>query len=814
MLFNITLIIFLSVIASSTASVNTEYSTMSRSSPNSKLSIFTAKPSPTIIKTVKAIIRDISGTPPPESGDWIINDTTIISDSKLIINGSIIIDYEGTLVLLNSEIYINLNDDGEHHIKIYGNLTAINSVITSLNSNKYYLVAYPHSFVKIENSRISHAGYTSIGDGLGLLFNSSTVIVKGSNISNCMYGLYLLKVNNALIENSSFSDVYYAVYMEDTNNTVIQNNTFTYARVSMITIGGASVNNTIYNNRFSGLLGTAIITYGGAANNYIENNVFVGIGISEGGTANYIQYNKFINSSTGISFVATKETVFKHNILENSSIDYINSEALVFENNTIDGKPVLYIHNASSFLISDEIYGEIILDSTIRVQIRNITITNTYRGILIEDSSYITVENCFFDNVSQPIKLRSTKNPWILENTIINTYTGIDLYDSQNALIKNNIIKNIRLEGIHLATGSDNAIVAYNKIYNADSGIRTFNSYNITIANNTIVSSTKGLSIVDTNIVYVYLNNLIDNFVHFDSDNSEGIVLHSPEELEYSYKGQTFKDYLGNYWSGYESTDSDNNGIWDEPYIADQYDNISDEYPLVSVIAFNNNQIILSSKPTIQITSPEDMYVNTTQITITWTADDPDNDIDHYELYVDETLINSNISADITSYTINISEGTHQITLIAIDEAGNSASDSKILIVDVTPPKILILSPHTGTTINSSTVIVKWNITDNLAGVDHIEIYVDDELVDAGISPDKTSYTITLASGTHKILLKAYDKAGNSNSALILIRVNTTESISQTNGGSSSGTTGYMAVGIIAAVVLVVVVIIALRKKT
>lgn len=95
---------------------------------------------PKSVWEVRVRIGSITGTPPPESGDWTISDTTIVENSTLIINGSIVVDSQGALILRDTEIYMNLEYDGQYRIDIYGNLTMLRSLITAYNaSNSYYI---------------------------------------------------------------------------------------------------------------------------------------------------------------------------------------------------------------------------------------------------------------------------------------------------------------------------------------------------------------------------------------------------------------------------------------------------------------------------------------------------------------------------------------------------------------------------------------------------------------------------------------------------------------------------------------------------
>ncbi len=111
--------------------------------------------------------------------------------------------------------------------------------------------------------------------------------------------------------------------------------------------------------------------------------------------------------------------------------------------------------------------------------------------------------------------------------------------------------------GIVLWTSSENMIANNTAKNNGNNGI----CLNFSSCNNSI-----------------YLNNFVDNFlVNADSLNSTNIW-HSPSTITYTYSGNTYTKYLGNYWGDYNGSDSDGDGIGDSSYsIGGDCDN----YPLM-----------------------------------------------------------------------------------------------------------------------------------------------------------------------------------------------------------------------------------------
>jgi len=170
--------------------------------------------------------------------------------------------------------------------------------------------------------------------------------------------------------------------------------------------------------------------------------------------------------------------------------------------------------------------------------------------------SGFSVEGANREISASGIELNSIGKCNIINNVLSNNYAGIGLVFSNNNVITNNNISN-NTEGIILVT-SDNNKIYKNNIKNNFAGLIEICSGDGCSKNNKI-----------------YLNNFKDKFnALVDVSN----LWNSPEKITYTYKGSTYTNYLGNYWSYYDGDDADEDGIGDKPYIVGS---TKDNYPLI-----------------------------------------------------------------------------------------------------------------------------------------------------------------------------------------------------------------------------------------
>ncbi|CAD7777298.1 Periplasmic copper-binding protein (NosD) [Candidatus Methanoperedenaceae archaeon GB50] len=177
--------------------------------------------------------------------------------------------------------------------------------------------------------------------------------------------------------------------------------------------------------------------------------------------------------------------------------------------------------------------------------INNIASNNDYVGIYLDSSSNNTlINNIASNNNYYGIWLmHSSSNNILTKNTCSNNEDGIRLYYSSNNNLTNNTCSNNDFFGIFLGSLSNYNNLTNNNCSNNYYGIGPYSSSN----NN------------------IYLNNFMNNGddnVHYSSSSN---IWNSTEPITYTYNGNTFTNYLGNYWDDYTDIDADNDGIWDHP---------------------------------------------------------------------------------------------------------------------------------------------------------------------------------------------------------------------------------------------------------
>jgi len=198
-----------------------------------------------------------------------------------------------------------------------------------------------------------------------------------------------------------------------------------------------------------------------------------------------------------------------------------------------------------------------------------------------------------------------------------------------------------------------------------------------------------------------------------------------------------------------------------------------------------NKTVIVDTKAPIVTVNP--LITNDTSPQLTGTVDDATAIVN---VTVNGTTYTATVSTTTNSYGIYdwtadvtdpLGDGTYEVSVTAIDQAGNVGNNATQLIIDTTPPAISeITYPSDGDYVKG-TITIEANATDNEggSGIAKVEFYLNDTLL--GIDENSTdgwSYdwnTTEVDDGSYYLTVVAIDRVGNSlSSSPISVRVDNT----------------------------------------
>jgi parallel beta-helix repeat protein len=155
------------------------------------------------------------------------------------------------------------------------------------------------------------------------------------------------------------------------------------------------------------------------------------------------------------------------------------------------------------------------------------------------------------------------------------------------------------------------------------------------------------------------------------------------------------------------------------------------------------------------------------------------------------------VAADGTfDFTVNLTEGQTAVSVVSRDRAGNAVSIVRMVTVDITPPPVIITSPPEGFRTKQAEMAISGRIEPGA------KFRVDGSTVE--LSPDGTfTHTVILSGGPKSIELYAEDPAGNVNVTVFTL---TRQLEPAGNGSSFLERYGlYLMAGVVAIAVLAVV---------
>ncbi|MEK7201843.1 MAG: Ig-like domain-containing protein, partial [Patescibacteria group bacterium] len=216
-----------------------------------------------------------------------------------------------------------------------------------------------------------------------------------------------------------------------------------------------------------------------------------------------------------------------------------------------------------------------------------------------------------------------------------------------------------------------------------------------------------------------------------------------------------------------------------------------------------------TTNPTVTIDMPTGgSTVSGTAVAVSATATDAGGSgVAGVQFRVDGTNLGAEDTTSpyaVTWNTTTATNGSHTLTAIARDGAGNSATSLAVTVTvsnaDITPPTVSITSPSNGATLTSPpNISINATASDTQSGILDVQFQLDGAnfgLPDT-VSPYSTTWdTLTATNGSHSLTAIARDNASTPNSATSPARTVTVDNPGRSNPGPVGSVTSGSSVTI------------------
>ncbi len=194
------------------------------------------------------------------------------------------------------------------------------------------------------------------------------------------------------------------------------------------------------------------------------------------------------------------------------------------------------------------------------------------------------------------------------------------------------------------------------------------------------------------------------------------------------------------------------------------------DYLGITSSAFVNVTVDNTAPAGVSVSGPSEGQVVSGSITATSNA----SGASRVEFYVDDTLTSQDTAAPYESASIDttaLSDGSHSVTVIAYDDAGNSTPHTVNIVVDNSAPSVTLQNPSAASIIRG-TVAISASASAS-TGIDRVEFIINDGSSDYAVGtasayPYSATWNTALTGGGDgykTVTAVAYNRAGGSSSS-------------------------------------------------